>query len=206
MFTGIVQGQGVIEKRVDAPGLVRLTVALPKTADKDVQIGASVAVAGVCLTVESHTDKSVTVALMQETLDRTNLGRLAVGDKVNVERAARYGDEIGGHPVSGHVFGTAMVADIKNPANNQVVTVSCPREWFKYILPKGYVALDGASLTIVNPQPDAGTFEVHLIPETLAATTFGQKKIGDLVNIEFDAATQAIVDTTERVLAHQNKS
>lgn len=197
---------GVVEKRVATPGLVRLTITLPKNAVEAVQIGASVSVAGVCLTAESCVNNSATFALIQETLDRTNLGQLQIGDKVNIERAARYGDEIGGHNVSGHVFGVATIARLDKPENNQIVTVSCPREWFKYILEKGYIALDGASLTIVNPKPEAGTFEVHLIPETLAVTTFGAKQAGDWVNVEFDATTQAIVDTTERVLAIQNKS
>lgn len=206
MFTGIVQGVGTVVARVDAPGLVRLTVTLPEAASAPVQIGASVSVAGVCLTVEAQTNGELVFAVIQETLDRTNLGELKVGDSVNIERAAKYGDEIGGHQVSGHVFGVAKITDIKNPTNNQVVTLSCPREWFKYILPKGYLALDGASLTIVNPNPETNTFEVHLIPETLTITTFGKKQVGDLVNVEFDVTTQAIVDTTERVLAIQNKS
>ncbi len=205
MFTGIVQGVGTVVARVDAPGLVRLTVTLPEAASAPVQIGASVSVAGVCLTVEAQTNGELVFAVIQETLDRTNLGELKVGDSVNIERAAKYGDEIGGHQVSGHVFGVAKIADIKTPTNNQVVTLSCPREWFKYILPKGYLALDGASLTIVNPSASAGTFEVHLIPETLAITTFGKKQVGDLVNVEFDVTTQTIVDTTERVLTIQNK-
>lgn len=205
MFTGIVQGVGVVEERIVEPGLLRLTISLPKTTVDAVQNGASVSVAGVCLTAESHTDNSATFALIQETLDRTNLGQLRVGEKVNIERAARYGDEIGGHQVSGHVFGTAKIISIQTPANNRIVTLSCPQEWFKYILEKGYIALDGASLTVVNPNPSVGTFEVHLIPETLAVTTFGTKQVEDIVNVEFDVTTQAIVDTTERVLAIQNK-
>ncbi len=192
--------------RTDAPGLMRLVIALPEVTMSAVHVGASVSVAGVCLTVESQTDGALVFSIIQETLSRTNLGQLKVGDNVNIERAAKYGDEIGGHQVSGHVFGVATIADIKTPVNNQVLTLSCPQEWFKYILPKGYVALDGASLTIVNPDAGAGTFEVHLIPETLAITTFGKKQVGDLVNVEFDVTTQAIVDTTERVLAVQNKS
>jgi len=188
------------------PGLLRLQIRLPETIREVPVIGASVSVGGVCLTVEALAGTTVTFAVMQETLNRTNLGTLQIGDLVNIERAARYGDEIGGHQASGHVFGVAKIADIKTPPNNHVVTLACPREWFKYILPKGYLALDGASLTIVNPNASAGTFEVHLIPETLAITTFGKKEVGDLVNVEFDVTTQAIVDTTERVLAIQNKS
>lgn len=197
---------GTVVARVDAPGLVRLTIAMPEAASAPVQIGASVSVAGVCLTVEAQTSGGLVFAVIQETLNRTNLGQLKVGDVVNVERAAKYGDEIGGHQVSGHVFGVATITNIETPTNNQMVTLSCPHEWFKYILPKGYLALDGASLTIVNPNSEINTFEVHLIPETLAITTFGKKQIGDLVNVEFDVTTQTIVDTTERVLAIQNKS
>lgn len=203
MFTGIVQGVGVVLERIDQPGLSRLRVGLPGSEHNQAAVGASIAVSGVCLTIETASEHEVVFAVMQETLSKTTLGEIKVGDQVNVERAARYGDEIGGHQVSGHVFGMAKIVSLEKPTNNHVVTLQCPREWFKYILPKGYIALDGASLTIVNPQAEAGTFEVHLIPETLTVTTFGQKKAGDLVNVEFDVMTQAIVDTTERIL--QNK-
>lgn len=206
MFTGIVQGLGQVRAREAKPGLVRLTIALPERAQGGAEIGASVSVAGVCLTVESLVQDAAVFAIMQETLDRTNLGSLQVGEDVNIERAAHYGEEVGGHLLSGHVFGTAAITAIDKPENNHIITFSCPREWFKYILAKGYIALDGASLTIVNPNTKAGTFQVYLIPETLSVTTFGEKKVGDLVNVEFDATTQAIVDTTERVLAIQNKS
>ena len=203
MFTGIVQGMGIVRARKDAPGLVRLTIELPERAQGEIQIGASVSVGGVCLTIESGTATEVIFAIIQETLSKTTLGNLQINDSVNIERAAKYGDEIGGHHVSGHVFGVAKIVNLQNPINNHVVTLQCPPEWFKYILPKGYITLDGASLTIVNPDTAAGTFEVHLIPESLAVTTFGQKKVGDSVNVEFDVTTQAIVDTTERVLAIQ---
>lgn len=194
---------GPVLERIDQPGLSRLRVGLPLSGYDQAAVGASIAVSGVCLTVETASEHEVVFAVMQETLSKTTLGAIKVGDQVNIERAARYGDEIGGHQVSGHVFGMAKIVGLEEPTNNHVVTLQCPREWFKYILPKGYIALDGASLTIVNPQAEAGTFEVHLIPETLTVTTFGQKKAGDLVNVEFDVMTQAIVDTTERIL--QNK-
>ena len=205
MFTGIVQGMGIVQAREDLPGLLRFSIALPECARGNVRVGASVSVAGVCLTVESATLDEAVFAVMQETLDRTMLGSLQINGAVNIERATQYGDEIGGHQVSGHVSGVAAISAIERPANNHVITFTCPRDWFKYILPKGYIALDGASLTIVNPDSVAGTFQVFLIPETLAMTTFGKKEVGDFVNVEFDVATQAIVDTTERVLAIQNK-
>ena len=138
--------------------------------------------------------------LMKETLRITNLGDIKIGDEVNVERAAKFSDEIGGHLMSGHIMTTAEIVKILTSENNRQI-------WFKvqdptlmkYILYKGFIGIDGISLTV--GEVTATRFCVHLIPETLQRTTLGAKKLGDRVNIEIDPQTQAVVDTVERVLA-----
>ena len=139
--------------------------------------------------------------MIGETLQRTTLKQLGKGDFVNIERAARFGDEIGGHLLSGHIMGTAHIESIERTAHNCVMWLRCSLEWGKYLFSKGYIALNGASLTLVDVEKATGLFSVHLIPETLRQTTLGAKKAGDLVNIEIDAQTQAIVETIEGLYA-----
>ena len=127
-------------------------------------------------------------------MQRTTLNSLTVNQLVNIERAARFGDEIGGHLLSGHIFGKGSIAQI----DQGHWKIDCPQEWLKYILEKGFIAIDGVSLTI--GRVDLEGFFIHLIPETLKTTTFSSKKIGDEVNIELDHQTQAIVDTVERLI------
>ncbi len=136
--------------------------------------------------------------LMKETLRVTNLGNLKVGDSVNLERAARFGDEIGGHLMSGHVICQAEIVKILTSENNRQIWFKMPDALMKYVLYKGFIGIDGISLTI--GEVSKGRFCVHLIPETLERTTLGAKRLGDSVNIEIDPQTQAIVDTVERVL------
>lgn len=200
MFSGIVQRQCSVKKMTLSEGLLRFTVELNELA-QDVRIGASVAVSGVCLTVVEKTAKEVTFDVIQETLTKTTLGMIHEGDQVNIERSVRVGDEIGGHRVSGHVTGMATIRSIETPTNNWIVTLGCDPVWIDYLLPKGFVALDGCSLTIVEVGSD--WFTVHLIPETLRVTTFGQKKVGDKVNLELDPETQAIVATVKRYLSNK---
>lgn len=197
MFTGIVQGLATvitIEKKSSAH---RLTLDLGKLAT-GIQLGASISVSGVCLTVAAMIGTCVDVDVMGETLDKTSLGSLSVGDQVNLERSARLGDEIGGHQVSGHVSDTVTIQKIENPPNSWIVSFVVDRKWIPYLLPKGFVALDGCSLTLVDVGQD--WFTVHLIPETLARTSFGKKRQGDKVNLEIDSATRAIVDTVKQIL------
>ena len=122
-----------------------------------------------------------------------------VGQLVNVERSAKFGDEIGGHVLSEHIIGTAEIVKVHLLENNRVMTFETNPDWMKYFFPKGYIAVDGVSLTLVDVD-HSGTFTVHLIPETLRLTTLGFKKEGDLVNIELDSQTQTIVDTIERIM------
>ncbi len=204
MFTGIVRGIGKITEAHHIPGRMRLGVSMEKSLSANVETGASIAIDGVCLTVVSTDQNVVHFDVIQETLDRTTLRLLAPHHQVNIERSARLGDEIGGHLLSGHIYGTAKIFSIEKENNNCVVTLQCAPAWTKYLLPKGYIALNGASLTLVDVHKDTGLFTVHLIPETLQRTTFGTKKVGDIANVELDSQTQAIVDTIERIYANRS--
>ncbi len=200
MFTGIVKGffpVGQIEKFNE---LNRITVLLPSALLENLVIGASVAINGCCLTVATFDQQSATFDVMKETLRVTNLGALAEGDKVNIERAARFGDEIGGHLLSGHIHDTVEIADILKEENNVTIYFQFDPQWKDYLLPKGYASLNGCSLTIGETVAE-GRFCVHLIPETLKVTGFGSASVGDKVNLEIDSQTQAIVNTVKSYLA-----
>ncbi len=195
MFTGIVKGLGRIAGIERRSGLVTFDIELPAGAESGLEIGASVAVDGVCLTVTSASGRHATCDVMQETLTRTTLGGLGEGACVNIERAAKDGAEIGGHPLSGHIDCVVQVADVQTPDNNRVLTLQVPRPWIRYVFAKGYIALDGASLTVASVDKRASTFTVWLIPETLRMTTFGEKAIGARINMEIERSTQVTVDT-----------
>ena len=199
MFTGIVQGTGTVVSIDEKPNFRTHIVRMPEDMLDNLQLGASVSHNGCCLTVTEVQGDLVSFDLMKETLRLTNLGDLNVGDQVNLERAARFNDEIGGHLMSGHIICTAEVAKILTSENNRQIWFRMPHEdLIKYVLHKGYIGIDGISLTI--GEVTRTRFCVHLIPETLQRTTLGAKRLGDKINIEIDPQTQAIVDTVERVL------
>ena len=175
------------------------TVELPEDMAGGLQTGASVAHNGCCLTVTETDGRTARFDLMAETLDKTNLGRLKAGDLVNLERAARFGDEIGGHLMSGHITATTEILRIERTEHNTTMHFALPAALKPYILPKGFVGLDGCSLTVGSVGEDS--FCVHLIPETLRRTLFGTRQAGDTVNLEIDPQTQAVVDTVGRILA-----
>jgi len=197
-FTGIVQGQARVASFVHRDDAATLRLAFPAGAVDGVPLGGSVAVAGTCLTVTAQQGDELCFDLIVETLRATSLGALQPGSVVNFERSARVGDEVGGHNVSGHVSSTAVVARVEESPSNRRLDFTVPPGLMKYILPKGFVAVDGCSLTVGEVGPDS--FCVWLIPETLRVTTFGLRRPGDVVNLELDSATVAIVDTVERVL------
>jgi riboflavin synthase len=198
MFTGIVQGTAQLIAIVERQGLRTHRVRLPRGLAAGLAVGASVAHNGCCLTVTAVDGDEATFDLMAETLRLTNLGALRVGDQVNVERAARLGDEIGGHLMSGHIMGTAEVVRVLEWADNRQLWLHPPPSSMKYVLTKGYIGVDGISLTVGEVQ--SGQFAVNLIPETLARTNIAGRRPGERVNIEVDPQTQAIVDTVERLL------
>jgi riboflavin synthase len=190
MFTGIVQGIATVSALRERPGLRSFTLQFPPGFAAGLEIGASVAVDGTCLTVTAlHDEAAADFDVMQQTLALTTLGTLREGSRVNVERSAKGGAEIGGHVLSGHVDTLATVAAIRRPENNLVLRFAVPAPWMNYVFDKGFMAVNGASLTVAASQRAAdgsGWFEVWLIPETVRMTTFGDKAEGDAVNLEID--------------------
>lgn len=204
MFTGIVQGTAelvAIEERVEFRTHV---LALPEPLRRGLETGASVAHNGCCLTVTAIDGERVSFDLMRETLRLTNLGALDVGDSVNIERAARFGDEIGGHAMSGHVICMARLTEIDEAPDNRRLWFELPAAYARFLFEKGYIGIDGISLTIGEVQ--GSRFCVNLIPETLTRTTLSARIPGDSVNIEIDPQTQAIVETVERILVARGQS
>jgi riboflavin synthase len=196
MFTGIVQAVATVSALTDKPGLRSFTLAFPHGFCNDLEIGASVSVDGVCLTVtERIGEDAANFDVMQQSLSLTTLDMLEVGSRINVERAARDGAEIGGHPLSGHVDFQATLAAVRQPENNHVLRIAVPAPWMRYVFAKGYIAINGASLTVSDASKAEGWFEVWLIPETLRMTTFGDKAAGAALNIEIERSTQVMVDT-----------
>jgi riboflavin synthase len=203
MFTGIVQGIARVGAVTDRSGLRTLRLNFPSGFDAGLQIGASVAVEGACLTVSALHRDAADFDVMQQTLSLTTLGALREGSAVNVERSARQGDEVGGHLLSGHIDFNATLAEIRTPENNRVLRIAVPAPWMRYVFAKGYIAVNGASLTVAQVRREAGGagwFEVWLIPETLRLTTFADKRAGDALNIEVERQTQVIVDTVTAVV------
>lgn len=204
MFTGIVQGTAEVVAIQEAEAFRTHVLALPAPLNEGLALGASVAHNGVCLTVTAIDGERISFDLMRETLRVTNLGALKEGDRVNIERAARFGDEIGGHAMSGHVMGMAELVELDEAPNNRRLWFEVPVALGRYLFDKGYIGVDGISLTIGATRratADHGPrFCVDLIPETLARTILVDRAPGDLVNIEIDPQTQAIVETVERVL------
>lgn len=196
MFTGIVQGTGKIVSVNDHDGLRTFHIEFPQGFADGVEIGASVSIDGVCLTVTkiiSPTQLSFDV--MHQSLKITTLGDYSLDQQVNIERAAKDGAEIGGHPLSGHVDFFAEVNTVTVMEGNKVIRFTVPSEFMKYIFAKGYIAVNGCSLTISDASRDDSWFEVWLIPETRRMTTFEEKKVGDRLNIEIERSTQVMVDT-----------
>ncbi|HNR92611.1 MAG TPA: riboflavin synthase [Dokdonella sp.] len=184
MFTGIVQAIGRIETREARGGDMRLVIDTGALGLDDVREGDSIAVAGVCLTALDIDGTRFAADVSNETLSLTTLGALVVGAAVNLEKALRLNDRLGGHLVSGHVDGIARVVAVEGDARSQRWTFEVPPPLARYIAAKGSVCLDGVSLT-VNTVHDA-RFSVNLIPHTQAVTSFGQRGIGDPVNLEVD--------------------
>lgn len=196
MFTGIVQGVGTVVEVIEKQTIHTLRIEIPDT--KDLAIGASVSIDGACLTAVKIQGSVVDFDVIPETLHRTTLAHLSSDSKVNVERSLKYGDEIGGHLLSGHIMGRGMIHSKIENGEGVDFQISIPVDLTKYIMEKGYIAIDGISLTIGLIQD--GNFALHIIPETLRLTTLGSKNIGDAVNLEIDSTTQTIVSTVERVM------
>tara|TARA_B100000683_G_scaffold96621_2_gene95341 strand:- start:34976 stop:35599 length:624 start_codon:yes stop_codon:yes gene_type:complete len=200
MFTGIVQGLANVHSIEKGEAVWTFAIDLPNTAG--LERGASVAVNGVCLTATEMDGDRVWFDVINETLERTNLSSVQEGDDVNVERSLKMGDEIGGHLLSGHIMGLGQLTRRTEVGEGFDFTVEAPATMMKYIHEKGYIGLNGASLTI--GAVEGNRFHIHLIPETLRLTTFGTLQEGEQVNIEIDAMTQTIVATVERIMKQEN--
>ena len=189
MFTGIVEELGTVEAVEDQGDALRLTIRAT-TVLEDVGLGDSISVNGCCLTVSELGDGRWTADLMQETLDKTSLRGVAPGDRVNLERAVTVDKRLGGHIVQGHVDGVGEVLS-RNPSEHwDVVRISLPGDLDRYLVDKGSITVDGVSLTVVEAHEDS--FTVCLIPETLARTTLGSRRVGDVVNLEADVIAKHV--------------
>ena len=202
MFTGIVQSQAEVLTIKTENNLCRLTLAVDHKAIESLELGASIAVNGVCLTVVefSPLDEKrayISFDVIDESLAVTNLGALILSDRVNIERSLKVGDELGGHMVSGHVHCQARLVDRQETSENCRLDFSCSPNWMKYVLPKGFIAINGISLTLGEVVDNR--FSVHLIPETLARTNLSHLAVNQKVNLEFDQQTITIVTTLERM-------
>ena len=185
MFTGIVEEVGAVRVADDG----RLVIGASEVVS-DVKVGDSIAVNGACLTVTTHDDSSFSVDVVPETLRRTNLGELEAGSAVNLERSMPAYGRFGGHMVQGHVDGTATISSIRGEGDALMVVFDAPISLMRYVVEKGFIAVDGASLTIVNC--DNFSFSVTIIPHTRENTVFKHKKVGDSVNLEVDIMAKYI--------------
>ncbi|MDA8097861.1 MAG: riboflavin synthase [Clostridia bacterium] len=183
MFTGIIEELGTLERIERGSVSAHLNIRVREIL-KEVRLGDSISVNGVCLTVTDFASDRFTADVMGETLAKTNLGNLRIGDRVNLERALRMGDRLGGHLVSGHIDGVGTIVDKAPHGIAQVFTVEAPDVVMRYVIRKGSLAIDGISLTVVDCTDRS--FRVSIIPHTAKMTTLGFKKKGDSVNLEAD--------------------
>ncbi len=195
MFTGIVESSGTVTAVSNAPGGRRLAVDVGAMA-AECALGASVAVSGVCLTVAAARPPVLEFDVITETLEKSTLGRLAVGGRVNLERSLRVGDRLDGHFVQGHVDGRATVVRVTRSAKEWVVALRAEAHLRPCIVPKGSITIDGVSLTVAAVEADS--FSVALIPTTLERTTLGALAAGDVVNIESDIVARTVVHWLEQ--------
>lgn len=210
MFTGIVQTKATVISFEGDDSFRTIILSVASEYLEKLNIGASIAINGVCLTVtqfEAHVNDvvgQVQFDVIDETLIKTNLSQIQVGYKVNFERSMTFGTELGGHIVSGHIHSKGKITDIKYNQDNCKMSVRVDKEWMKYILHKGFVSVNGCSLTVGNVRDNG--FDLHLIPETLNITNLGKVQIGDDLNIEVDQQTYSTVQTVERYMKYHMKN
>lgn len=183
MFTGLVEEIGKVQSIVRSAKSAKIVIKAVEVLD-ETKIGDSISTNGVCLTVTEFTSNSFTVDVMAETMRRSNLNRLSSGDEINLERALRVGDRLGGHLVSGHIDGMGTISNFENEDNAVWLTISTVPEILRYIVQKGSIAIDGISLTVAYV--DESVFKVSIIPHTKEITTLLRKRVGDIVNLECD--------------------
>jgi len=195
MFTGLIEEKGFIKEKIKTGDGIRFVLSAKRIMD-DLKIGDSVAVNGVCLTVVKREKDNFSVDTIEETLKKTNLGSTKLKDPVNLERPLMANARLGGHFVLGHVDTTGTVKQVKELSNSHFVTISFPKNYQKYLIPVGSVAIDGVSMTVAELGKDE--FSVGVIPHTWEETIFATKRIGDTVNLEFDVLGKYIVQLTEQ--------
>ncbi|MYD46145.1 MAG: riboflavin synthase subunit alpha [Gammaproteobacteria bacterium] len=205
MFSGIVTASCRVHSIEQKNGVHRLTLDLTDLTH-NLEVGGSVAINGVCLTVVAIDDMFVGFEVVQATRNLTNLRFLSSGSLVNVERSIRLGDEIGGQVLSGHIAGVVEVVKAHTSSSESRIEFVVPRLWRKYFHTKGFIALDGVSLTLAEFDCESGLGVVNLIPETLRRTTLSTVSTGTLLNFEVDPTTLAVVDTVERMLQSVSKT
>ena len=200
MYTGIVQSCrpiGSVEKK---EGLYTFAIEFPDVLLQELETGASVAVNGVCFTVTKIDNRTVSFDAIAETLALSNIQFIEAGTQVNLERSAKSGAEVGGHILSGHIVGTSELLLREESSNNTRLTFEGKPDWLKFVFEKGFLAVNGCSLTVAALDRETNQFSINLIPETLARTNFALLKAGDPVNIEIESQTQVIVETVERIM------
>ncbi|MGJ3495577.1 riboflavin synthase subunit alpha [Piscirickettsia salmonis] len=205
MYTGITKGVFPVVELEKKDQLTCFSIQLPDTLTNNLKIGASVNLDGVCHTVTAINNSIISFTSGAETLKLTTFNELYLGRTLSVERSHITGEENGGHTMYGHVIGRATVKQVIIQGDNLNLRLSCNSEWMKYILYKGFISVDGCSLT-VGQTSSHGEFEINLIPETLRITNFSYKKQGDQLNIEIDPTTYTIVTTLERIMGKQLKT
>ena len=198
MFSGIVQTVGKIESIKDKNHIKTIRIETHGDYLEDIAIGQSVSVDGVCLSLVKKNNEYCEFEAVEETINRTTLGRYKQGTKVNLEKSLKFGDTVGGHFVSGHIHTRGRIVEVEWVGESKNILVEIEEKWIKYLTEKGYISVNGASITIGKVSKN--TFYVHLIPETLKTTNLDELIYDNYVNLEFDQTTIAIVDTTERLI------
>ena len=201
MFSGIVSHKAKVSKVQNFNDFIRIHISTPKNFNNGLKKGASISVNGVCLTSKDNGITNLKFDVIEETLLKTNLKNISKGDIVNLERSIKAYSEIGGHLMSGHIHLTGEVKKILDKENTKDMKISISKNYSDYVLEKGYIGINGCSLTIGKVSKNQ--FNIHLIPETLNITNLDNLKEKDLVNIEIDQTTIAIVDTVKKTLAAQ---
>ena len=201
MFSGIVQEIGIIDSLVEGNEHLTITVSCSKDFAKDKKVGDSISVDGVCLTITKKTNSTLTFDAVKETLDRTIIKNYAKGSYVNIESSLSYGGSVGGHLMSGHIHLKGIVKEVLIVGDSKDIVIDTSPEWSKYLSEKGYIGINGCSITIGKIHDSR--FQIHLIPETLKTTNLDNLVFGDEINLEIDQSTIVIVDTTERILKNK---
>ena len=197
MFSGIVQEVGTIKTLNQKNNVQTIEVNCSENFSRDLKIGDSIAVDGVCLTVVKIGKHLVSFEVIEESVNRSIIAEYQEGTRVNLENSLKYGGSVGGHLCSGHVHSKGQIKEVELNGDSKNMLIEIDKQWAKYVLEKGYICINGCSLTIGKIK--GNNFNIHLIPETLRATNLNELLFGKYVNIEIDQSTVAVVDTTERL-------